>query len=183
MMSNAKEFKTSLMSGMTQKVDEENSPLPFGKTSSNPLSPKERWEKKEKELKTKGLILIFFSNLFWFVVFTFPSLEDSDQTQTYQAIAKDHEQIKLPAILFASLPQKGQKAPVSIFREGAERILEGYLRGLEQDPLGMSGIKVIVEVHQKDLSYIKETGGTWNVFPPMNKELNPGQRKIHEISF
>ena len=166
----------------TLKVHNDLSTLGTNNVQSlNPLSPKEIWLKKEKELKLKGVILIFLTQVFWLIIFFAGDNTPAVSTPTL-GIEESHEIIKLPAEIYIQAPRQGQKVAVSLFQEGSERMINGYLRGHEEDPLGDSGIKAILEIPSQKLHLIKNQKKTWKVFPPMiTKHQN--QRSIYEINF
>jgi hypothetical protein len=97
-------------------------------------------------------------------------------------VEKNHELLKLPAKIFSQIPKEGQKIAVTLFRLGSQRTIAAFLRGYEEDPLGESGIKAILEIPKNQLHHIKNYHKLWQVFPPMVKHAQH-TRSIHEINF
>ena len=146
------------------------------------LSPKEIWQRKEKQLKLKGLMLLLLTQLFWVIIF----LSDDDPVRIQApklGIEKGHELIKLSASISSQLPEPGNKTQATLFREGSPRTIAVLLRGYEEDPLGQTGIKAILEVPKDQLHFIKNYKHTWQVFPPMTKSVQNHKRSIYEINF
>ncbi len=146
------------------------------------LSPKEIWQRKEKQLKLKGLMLLLLTQLFWVIVFVSDEAPVSIQTPQLR-MEKGHELIKLSASISSQLPGPGEKMPATLFREGSSRTIAVFLRGYEEDPLGLSGVKAILEVPRDQLHFIKNYNHTWQVFPPMTKSVQNHKRSIYEINF
>ncbi len=146
------------------------------------LSPKEIWQRKEKQLKLKGLILLLLTQLFWVIVFLSDDAPVSIKAPQV-GIEKDHELIKLSASISSQLPKPGTKVAATLFREGSPKTIAVFLRGYEEDPIGQSGVKAILEVPKDQLHFIKNYQHTWQVFPPMTKSVQNHKRSIYEINF
>ncbi len=145
------------------------------------LSPKELWQKKEKELKIKGLILLIVTQLFWvMILFSEDQVAPLQTTQT--KVEEGHELIKLPATIYSQVPREGKKIAVTLFQKGSSKTIAAFLRGFDEDPIGDSGVKAILEVPQNQLHFIKSNTRSWQVFPPMMKQVQK-QRSIYEINF
>ncbi|MAF77145.1 MAG: hypothetical protein CME60_03225 [Halobacteriovoraceae bacterium] len=149
--------------------------------SSPPLSPKEIWIKKEKALKLKGLILLLLTHMFWILLYTTQET-DSPISRPQATVEKEHELIKLPARIYSQLPREGEKIAVTIFIDRGKKPIPALLRGWEEDPLGESGTKAILEVPKTELNTIKNYDQTWLVFPPMQIKTTQ-KRSIYEINF
>jgi hypothetical protein len=154
----------------------------LGTNNKQDLSPKELWLKKEKQLKLKGSFILILSQLFW--LFIFLGQDSSLPMATSPEISKEvgFELIKLPAVIYSQIPERGQKISVSLVREGSGQIIPAFLRGHEEDPLSMSGVKAILEIPQEVLPLIKNYKKEWKVYPPM-KNQNQNIRSVHEINF
>ncbi len=157
------------------------SPLRPEKEQSQ-LSPKELWQKKEKELKIKGFILILLTQLFWLTLL----LSEEEKAQVTQPkklqVESGYQLIKLPAVIYAEIPSKGNKTAISLFKEGSSHTISAYLRGTEEDPIGESGVKAILEVPQNQLHLVKNNTKAWQIFPPMVKQAQ-SKRNIYEVNF
>jgi hypothetical protein len=78
---------------------------------------------------------------------------------------------------YATTPPKGSKVKVSLFQENQVIVISAYLRGIDDDPLGPTGTKGILEVHQSSLNAIKKARGPWQIYPPMETANNQIKRK------
>jgi len=146
-----------------------------------PLSPKEIWLRKEKQLKMKGVILLISTQLFWLLLFSASDTEAPIIENKIQ-LESEHQLIKLPSVIYSQIPSQGQKIAVTLVQKGTKKTIPAYLRSIEEDPMGESGIKALLEVPQNQLHYIKNHPKTWQVFPPMGKQVQK-QRSIYEINF
>ncbi len=170
---------------MTLSLKAQNNSSSLGMNNITPhslLSPKEEWMKKERALKFKGLTLLVLTHIFWILIFfTQEERPISDETKVIP-IEENHELVKIPATIFSQIPQKGQKAEVSIFQEGSDKSIRAFLRGYEEDAIGESGIKAVLEVPNHQLHLITNQKKIWKVFPPITSKVQT-KRNIYEIDF
>lgn len=120
------------------------------------------------------------SHLAWLTIFL--ASEEAPQKQAPLKIERDHQILRLPVFNFAALPSMDQKEKVSLFHEGKGLVVTGFLRSLEEDPMGPTGSIGVVEVATKDLSKFKSNKGPWQVFP-LFEERKMKIRGPYEINF
>lgn len=153
-----------------------------GQSLQSPQSPKEQWEEKLKAFKIKFLILFVLSHLLWLL----NSFGDSGETVIPREapVRNGHTIVQLPAWNYGEVPPKGSKIEISLFGPEQGQVINGYLRGLVDDPLGETGSKAIIEVPHKELLTIKNAKGPWSIYPSLKNTYSQHVAKDpYEISW
>lgn len=151
-------------------------------TSNEDQSPREKWESQHKAFKIKFILIFVFSHLLWLLM----SL-DKEQEESFPReapINENHAIVHLPAWNYGDVPNIGKKNEISLIGPRSHQMINGYLRGLKEDPLGQTGTKAILEIPKKDLVEIKNTQGPWSIYPSLNDSFSHQSTKApYEISW
>ncbi len=151
--------------------------------SPNNLSPKEAFLLREKSLKLKMGLFIALNNFIWIFIFLTP--QEVEPLHAPLPISANHEIIKLPAQIFSESPSTGKKIHVLLKHSSSNFRTSGYLRLVENDPYGETGIKATLEIPKENLQKLNRLTSYWLIYPFFKQvKSKPTQQKvIREIIF
>ena len=144
--------------------------------SKDLLTPREKWQKKEKELKIKYTILFLLSHFIWPA---YLSLGSSTPIKIPIALKeKDHQMIQIPARVFTTIPTTGEKIPITVTYKNTILFPKAFLHKVTEGTLPHSEKVATIEIPDKDLSKLKTMSHmTVDILPPI--KISNGLIKQH----
>ena len=151
-------------------------------TEESIQTPREKWLKKEKNLKIKFFIILILTHSLW--IFSTP-LEKEVITTKELKVSEGNQIIKVPSTIMTTLPQIGKKKKVSLFIGKKLVIKKAFLWPNHQTNNIQEMAKLEISNHEVSKVNELSSDGKIKVLPYLKKvrgkRLKEHKRSIYEV--